>query len=61
MADWTTYAVAGRVFERLLVVCFGGLCVYLGHRLFLQIPEVRDAHGVVASRKAASTVASGTA
>jgi len=45
MDDWTAYAVAGRVLERLIVVFFAGLSVYLGYRLFLQIPEVRDSQG----------------
>lgn len=47
MTDWVAYAVAARVFERLLVVFFAGLSVYLGYRLFLKIPEVRDAQGEV--------------
>jgi hypothetical protein len=45
--DWTIYAVAGRVIERLLVVLSAGLSVYLGYRLFLQIPDVRDAQGEI--------------
>jgi hypothetical protein len=45
--DWVAYAVAGRVVERLVVVFFSGLSVYLGYRLFLKIPEVRDAQGEV--------------
>ena len=31
--DWATYAVLGRMLERLLVVAFAGLSVYLGYRL----------------------------
>jgi hypothetical protein len=47
MSDWTVIAVAGRVLERLLVVFFAGLSVYLGYRLFLQIPDFRDSSGEV--------------
>ena len=47
MSDWTVIAVAGRVLERLLVVLFAGLSVYLGYRLFLQIPDFRDSSGEV--------------
>lgn len=47
MIDWTVIAVAGRVLERLLVVLFAGLSVYLGYRLFLQIPDFRDSSGEV--------------
>jgi hypothetical protein len=47
MNDWTVIAVTGRVLERLLVVLFAGLSVYLGYRLFLQIPDFRDSKGEV--------------
>jgi len=45
--EWTTYAVAGRMIERLLVVASAGLSVYLGYRLFLKIPDYKDAQGEI--------------
>jgi hypothetical protein len=45
--DWTVFAVAGRVVERLVVVLFAGLTVYLGYRLFLEVPRMRDSEGEV--------------
>lgn len=47
MSDWTTVAVAGRVIERLLVIFFAGLSIYLGYRLFLKVPDFRNAQGEV--------------
>jgi hypothetical protein len=47
MNDWAAYAVLGRMLERLLVVAFAGLGVYLGYRLFLQIPDYKDAQGEI--------------
>jgi len=34
-----------RMFERLLGVGIGGMSIYLGYRLFLALPNVRDASG----------------
>jgi len=34
-----------RMIERLLAVGFGGMSIYLGYRLFLALPEIRDANG----------------
>jgi len=31
--------------ERILAVSIGGLCVVLGYRLFLAVPEQRDSSG----------------
>jgi len=45
--EWMTYAVAGRMIERLLVVASAGLSIYLGYRLFLRIPDYRDAQGEI--------------
>lgn len=36
-----------RGIERIFVVCFSGLAIYLGYRLFSQIPEKADAQGKV--------------
>lgn len=36
-----------RALERILVVITGGLCAYLGYRLFLQIPHQKDGEGKV--------------
>jgi hypothetical protein len=47
MTEWTTYAVAGRMIERLLVVASAGVSVYLGYRLFLRIPDYKDAQGEI--------------
>ena len=38
-------AVVLRAIERILAVAIGGLCIYLGHRLFLQIPEQKEGEG----------------
>jgi hypothetical protein len=40
-------AVMLRAIERLLAVAIGGLCVYLGYRLFLRIPEQREGEGKI--------------
>ncbi len=40
-------AVILRCIERILVVCFSGLAIYLGYRLFSQIPDRTDAKGKV--------------
>ena len=38
--------VAGlRMIDRLLAVGIGGMSIYLGHRLFLALPAIRDASG----------------
>src|SRR5262249_51946777 len=44
---WPFWAVTGRLLERLLVVFFAGLSVYLGYRLFVQIPTLRESSGEV--------------
>lgn len=31
-----------RAFERILAVIIGGICIYLGYRLFLHMPEEKD-------------------
>jgi hypothetical protein len=36
-----------RAMERTLVVLIGGLCAYLGYRLFLHIPHQRDSEGKI--------------
>jgi hypothetical protein len=36
-----------RAIERLLAVIIGGLCVYLGYRLFLCIPEQKEGEGKI--------------
>jgi hypothetical protein len=36
-----------RFLERLTVVLFGGMAIYLGFRLFLEVPEHRDSAGKV--------------
>jgi hypothetical protein len=36
-----------RATERILVVVIGGLCVYLGYRLFLRIPEQKEGEGKI--------------
>ena len=40
-------AVVLRAIERILAVAIGGLCIYLGHRLFLQIPAQKEGEGKV--------------
>jgi hypothetical protein len=37
-----------RFLERFTVVLFGGMAIYLGFRLFLEVPEHRDSSGKVA-------------
>src|SRR5262245_4135443 len=37
-----------RFAERLVAVLFGGMAIYLGYRLFLQVPERRGADGRLA-------------
>jgi hypothetical protein len=37
--------LALRLIERSLAVGIGGLCIYFGYRLFLALPEMRDASG----------------
>jgi hypothetical protein len=34
-----------RMFERLLAVGIGGMSIYLGYRLFLALPDIRDTSG----------------
>lgn len=34
-----------RLIERCLAVAIGGFCIFFGYRLFLALPEVRDASG----------------
>lgn len=36
-----------RALERILIVLIGGLCVYLGYRLFLNIPKEKDGEGKI--------------
>jgi hypothetical protein len=36
-----------RAVERILAVIIGGLCVYLGYRLFLHIPNQKDSEGKI--------------
>jgi uncharacterized membrane protein YfcA len=36
-----------RLLERILSVVIGGLAIYLGYRLFLNVPEHRDSQGKV--------------
>ena len=36
-----------RATERLLAVIIGGICVYLGYRLFLRIPEQKEGEGKI--------------
>ncbi len=36
-----------RSIERILVVCFSGISIYLGYRLFSQIPEKTDTEGKI--------------
>ncbi|NOZ67932.1 MAG: hypothetical protein GXP46_01480 [Deferribacteres bacterium] len=36
-----------RAVERTIAVAIGGLCVYLGYRLFLHIPEQREGEGKI--------------
>ena len=47
LLDWPFWAVMGRMLERLLVVFFAGVSVYLGYRLFVQVPTLRDSSGEV--------------
>lgn len=35
-------AISFRAIERILAVIIGGICVYLGYRLFLRIPEQKE-------------------
>jgi hypothetical protein len=36
-----------RMMERIIVVLIGGLCIYLGYKLFLNLPEQRDSEGKI--------------
>jgi hypothetical protein len=36
-----------RILERMLAVVIGGMAIYLGYRLFLNVPEHRDSQGKV--------------
>ena len=37
--------ISWRFIERILAVAIGGVSIYLGHRLFAQVPEQRDSDG----------------
>ena len=37
--------IALRAFERILATLIGGLAIYLGYRLFVQVPSERDGEG----------------
>src|SRR5439155_20804411 len=43
----TMDAIVLRSLERLVVVAFGGLSIYLGYRLFLRMPDQENAQGRV--------------
>ena len=37
--------ISWRFIERILAVAIGGVSIYLGYRLFAQVPEQRDSDG----------------
>jgi hypothetical protein len=39
--------IAWRMIERILAVAIGGVAIYLGYRLFLQVPERHDSQGSI--------------
>lgn len=51
-------ALLFRFFERLIVVLFSGMAIYLGFRLFLAVPEQRNASGEIKLPKDISIILS---
>jgi hypothetical protein len=45
--DAVLFAIVSRAFERILVVAAGGLAIYLGYRLFVNMPEHEKSSGKV--------------
>jgi hypothetical protein len=47
MMDTMNTILLWRAIERIIAICVAGVCIYLGYRLFIKLPEQSDSSGKV--------------